>query len=166
MAVVSLELPILIFVAGLVCGLIVWLLATFTHFLRDYRYRATFGVITFPLGGLMGFVSTLNALSVFGDWMVGKSMSFILGIGVCGYLVFGFLGCWTVVRAAGRMDRKHTLSVLYNLAEGHKRNAQATDRRQLEDVQNAQGGGELPAHLSSSDKGPERGRDRDLPPVR
>lgn len=166
MAVVSLELPILIFVAGLACGLIIWLLATFTHFLRDHRYRATFGVISFPLGGLMGFVSTLNALSVFGDWMAGKSMSLILGIGVFGYLLFGFLGCWTAVRAAERMDRKHTLSVLYNLAEGHKRNAQATDRSQLEDVQNAQGGGELPAHFSSPDQGSDGGRDRDLPPGR
>jgi hypothetical protein len=34
--------------------------------------------------------------------------------------VFGFLGCWTVVRLAGRVDRKQTLSVLYNLLKEHK----------------------------------------------
>jgi len=36
-------------------------------------------------------------------------------------LLFGFLGCWTVVRLAGRLDRKHTLSVLYNLVKEHKK---------------------------------------------
>ncbi len=121
MAVVNLELPLLILVAGLACAMIAWLLATFTRYLREYRYRVTFGLIAFPLGGLMGFVSTLNAVSVFGDWLAGKSLSFMLGIGVCGYLVFGFLGCWTAVRAAGRLDRKHTLSVLYNLVKEHKK---------------------------------------------
>jgi hypothetical protein len=121
MAVVSLELPLLLLVVGLVCALIAWLLATFTQFLRDYRYRVTFGLIAFPLGGLMGFVSTLNALSFFGDWVAGKPMSFVLTIGCCGYFIFGFLGCWTVVRVGGRMDQKHTLSVLYNLVKEHKK---------------------------------------------
>ena len=121
MAVVNLELPLLILVAGLACALIAWLLATFTHFLREYRYRATFGLIAFPLGGLMGFVSTLNAIGVFADFFAAKSISFLLGIAICGYLIFGFLGCWTAVRAAGRLDRKHTLSVLYNLVKEHKK---------------------------------------------
>ncbi len=58
MAVVNLELPLLILVAGIVCALIAWLLATFTQFLRGYRYRVTLGLIAFPLGGLMGFVAT------------------------------------------------------------------------------------------------------------
>jgi hypothetical protein len=121
MAVVSLELPLLLLVAGLVCALIAWLLATFTQFLRDYRYRVTLGLIAFPLGGLMGFVSSLNAASFFGDWLAGKPMSFVLTIGCFGYFIFGFLGCWTVVRVAGRMDQKHTLSVLYNLVKEHKK---------------------------------------------
>jgi|SRR5271156_3026869 len=121
MAVVNLELPLLILVAGLACALIAWLLATFTQVLRGYRYRVSLGLIAFPLGGLMGFVSTLNAVSVFGDWIAGKPMSSVLAIGCFGYVLFGFLGCWTVVRAAGRLDRKHTLSVLYNLVKEHKK---------------------------------------------
>jgi hypothetical protein len=121
MAVVNLELPLLILIAGLVLALAAWLLATFTQLLRGYRYRVTLGLIAFPLGGLMGFVSTLNALSVFGDWLAGKPMSFILALGCLGYAVFGFLSCWTAVRVAGRMDRKHTLSVLYNLVREHKK---------------------------------------------
>ncbi len=121
MAVVNLELPLLIFVAGLVCALIAWLLGTFTQFLRDHRYRVTLGLIAFPLGGLMGFISTLNAVSVFGDWIAGKPMWVVLTLGCSGYLIFGFLGCWTAVRAAGRLDRKHTLSVLYNLVKEHKK---------------------------------------------
>jgi len=121
MAVVSLELPLLILVAGLVSALIAWLLATFTQFLRGYRYRVTLGLIAFPLGGLMGFVSTLNALSVFADWLAGKPMSFVLALGCCGYILFGFLSCWTLVRVGGRLDRKHTLSVLYNLVKEHKK---------------------------------------------
>jgi hypothetical protein len=68
----------------------------------------------------MGFISTLNAVSVFGDWLAGKPMSMLLTIGYLGYLVFGFLACWTAVRLGGRMDRKHTLSVLYNLVKEHK----------------------------------------------
>ena len=121
MAVVNLELPLLILVAGVACALIAWLLATFTQIFRGYRYRVTLGLIAFPLGGLMGFISTLNALSAFGDWLAGKPMSFVLAIGGCGYFLFGFLSCWTVVRVAGRMDRKHTLSVLYNLVKEHKK---------------------------------------------
>ena len=114
------ELPVFILLVGIVCALIAWLLATFTQFLREYRYRVTLGLIVFPLGGLMGFVSTLNAVSFFGDWLAGKPISFLLAIGCCGYAIFGFLGCWTAVRAGGRLDRKHTLSVLYNLVKEHK----------------------------------------------
>jgi hypothetical protein len=36
-------------------------------------------------------------------------------------MVFGFLGCWTVVRLAGKLDRKQTLDVLYNLVKEHKK---------------------------------------------
>jgi hypothetical protein len=120
MAVVNLELPILILIAGMVFALGAWLLATFTQFLRGYRYRVSLGLIAFPLGGLMGFISTLNAASMLGDWLAGKPMSFVLTLAYLGYLVFGFLGCWTVVRLAGRVDRKQTLSVLYNLVKEHK----------------------------------------------
>jgi hypothetical protein len=125
MAVVNLELPLLILIAGIVCALVAWLLATFTQWFRGYRYRLALGLIAFPLGGLMGFISTLNAAGMFGDWLAGKPMSFILTLAWLGYLVFGFLGCWTVVRVAGKVDRKHTLSVLYNLVKEHKdRNSQ------------------------------------------
>jgi hypothetical protein len=120
MAVVNLELPILILIAGMVLALGAWLLATFTQFLRGCRYRVSLGLIAFPLGGLMGFISTLNAASMLGDWLAGKPMSFVLTLAYLGYLVFGFLGCWTVVRLAGRVDRKQTLSVLYNLVKEHK----------------------------------------------
>jgi hypothetical protein len=120
MAVVNLEIPMLLLLSGLACALIAWLLGTFTHYLRGSRYRVTFGLIAFPLGGLMGFVSTLNAVSSFGDWLAGKPLPYVLAIGTAGYLLFGFLGCWTVVRLGGRMDRKHTLSVLYNLVREHK----------------------------------------------
>jgi hypothetical protein len=120
MAVVNLELPILILIAGMVLALGTWLLATFTHLLRGYRYRVSLGLIAFPLGGLMGFISTLNAASMLGDWLAGKPMSFVLTLAILGYLVFGFLGCWTVVRLAGRVDRRQTLSVLYNLVKEHK----------------------------------------------
>ena len=120
MAVVNLELPMLILIAGLVLALGAWLLATFTQFLRGYRYRVSLGLIAFPLGGLMGFISTLNAASMLGDWLAGKPMSFLLTLAYLGYLVFGFLGCWTVVRLAGRVDRKQTLSVLYNLVKEQK----------------------------------------------
>jgi hypothetical protein len=120
MAVVNLELPILILIAGMVLALGAWLLATFTQFLRGYRYRVSLGLIAFPLGGLMGLVSTLNAAGMLGDWLAAKPMSFVLTLAYLGYLVFGFLGCWTVVRLAGRVDRKQTLSVLYNLVKEHK----------------------------------------------
>jgi hypothetical protein len=120
MAVVNLELPILILITGMVLALSAWLLATFTHFLRGYRYRVSLGLIAFPLSGLMGFISTLNAASMLGDWLAGKPISFVLTLAYLGYLVFGFLACWTVVRLAGRVDRKQTLSVLYNLVKEHK----------------------------------------------
>jgi hypothetical protein len=120
MAVVNLELPILILIAGMVLALAAWLLATFTHFVRGYRYRVSLGLIALPLGGLMGFISTLNAASMLGDWLAAKPMSFVLTLAYLGYLVFGFLGCWTVVRLAGRVDRKQTLSVLYNLVKEQK----------------------------------------------
>ncbi|HTZ57143.1 MAG TPA: hypothetical protein VMB49_03555 [Acidobacteriaceae bacterium] len=120
MAVVNLELPWLILLAGIFLGVIAWLLATFTHFLRTFRYRVSLGLIAFPLSGLMGFIATLNAINAFSDWLGDKPLSFVLTIGSLGYVIFGFLGCWTAVRLGGRMDRKHTLSVLYNLVKEHK----------------------------------------------
>ncbi len=72
------ELPVLILMVGIVCALIAWLLATFTQFLRGYRYRVALGLIAFPLSGLMGFFSTLNAASVFGVYFVGKPISLLL----------------------------------------------------------------------------------------
>jgi hypothetical protein len=95
MAVVNLELPLLILIAGIVCAFAAWLLATFTQWFRGYRYRITLGLIAFPLGGLMGFISTLNAAGMFGDWLAGKPMSFILTLAWLGYFVFGFIVCWT-----------------------------------------------------------------------
>jgi hypothetical protein len=122
MAVVNLELPWLILLAGIALGVITWLLATFTQFLRAYRYRVSLGLIALPLSGLMGFISTLNAVSAFaGEWLAGKPLSFLLTLGILGYVIFGFLGCWTAVRVGGRIDRKHTLSVLYNLVKEHKK---------------------------------------------
>ena len=88
MAVVNLELPLLILVAGIACALIAWLLATFTQIFRGYRYRVTLGLIAFPLGGLMGFVSTLNAVSFLGDWLAGKPMSFAAGHRLLRLLLF------------------------------------------------------------------------------
>ena len=120
MAVVNLELPMLILIAGILLALGAWLLATFTQLFRGHRYRVSLGLIAFPLGGLMGFISTLNAASMLGDWLARKPMSFVLTLAYLGYLVFGFLGCWTVVRLAGRVDRKQTLSVLYNLVKEQK----------------------------------------------
>jgi hypothetical protein len=120
MAVVNLELPWLILLAGILLGVIAWLLATFTQFLRGHRFRVSMGLIAFPLSGLMGFISTLNAISAFSDWFADKPPSFVLTIGSLGYVIFGFLGCWTAVRVGGRMDRKHTLAVLYNLVKEHK----------------------------------------------
>src|ERR1700733_13357504 len=120
MAVVNLELPMLILIAGLVLALGAWLLATFTQFLRGYRYRVSLGLIAFPLGGLMGFISTLNAASMLGDWLGGRPISFVLTLAYLGYLGFGFIGCCTVAPLTGRVDRKQPLSVLYNLVKEHK----------------------------------------------
>ena len=117
---VSLELPLLLLVAGLALGLIAWLLGTFTQFLRAQRYRVTLGLIAFVVSGFMGFISTLNAIGALTDWLVDKPPSVALTFGLLGYVVFGFLGCWTAVRLGGRMDRKHTLSVLYNLVKEQK----------------------------------------------
>lgn len=118
---VNAELPILVLAAGIVCALIAWLLATFTQTFRAHRYRISFGLIAFPLCGLMGLISTINAAGFFGDWLAGKPVSVLYALGYGGYLFFGFLGCWTAVRLAGRLDRKHTLAVLYNLVKEHKK---------------------------------------------
>jgi hypothetical protein len=70
---VNAELPLLILIAGFACALIAWLLGTFTHFLRGYRYRAALGLIAFPVSGLMGFFSTLKfSVSVFGEWLSAR----------------------------------------------------------------------------------------------
>jgi hypothetical protein len=70
----------------------------------------------------MGFFSTLKfAVSVAGDWLSTRPISFLFAIAGFGYLLFGFLGCWTALRVGDKLDRKHTLSVLYNLVEEHKK---------------------------------------------
>ena len=118
---VNVEVPILVLFAGMACALVVWLLATFTTFLRDYRYRVSLALIAFPLCGLMGLISSIHAAAFLGDWLAGKPPGLLLAIGYGSYVVFGFLGCWTAVRLSGRLDRKHTLSVLYNLVKEHKK---------------------------------------------
>jgi hypothetical protein len=120
MAVVNLELHVLLLFAGMVAGLIAWLVGTFTHWLREYRYRVALGLIAFPLSGLMGFVSTLHVLSMFTEWQIDFPIRYVFTVAYCGYVLFGFLGCWTIVRIAGRWDRKHTLQVLYNLVRERK----------------------------------------------
>lgn len=82
---VNAELPILVLAAGIVCALIAWLLATFTSIFRAHRYRVTFGLIAFPLCGLMGLISTINAASFFGDWLAGKPVSVLYVLGYGGY---------------------------------------------------------------------------------
>ncbi len=122
MVIVNVELPLLLFLAALVCAAAAWLLGTFTGFLRGYRYRVTLGIIFFALSGLMGFFSVLKLeMSLIGDWLSERPISVLLGIAYLGYFLFGFLGCWTAVRVAARMDRNHTLSVLYSLVESQKK---------------------------------------------
>ena len=118
---VNAELPILVLFVGLVCALVVWLVATFTTFLRDHRYRVSLAILAFPLCGLMGLISSVHAAGFFSDWLAGKPPGLLIAIAYGGYLLFGFLGCWTAVRLSGRLDRKHTLSVLYNLVREHKK---------------------------------------------
>ena len=122
MAILNIEAPVLILVAALACGFLFWLLGTFTHFLRNCRYRLSLGTIAFALSGLMGFICMLKLeLEVAGTWFSQHPISLLVGIAYCGYVLFGFLGCWTAVRIAGRLDNKHTLSVLYTLLEDRKK---------------------------------------------
>ena len=122
MAVINIELPVLLLILALACASIAWLLGTFTHFASGYRYRIALGIIAFALSGLMGFFSMLKLeTSLFGDWLSVHPVVILLGIAYLGYLLFGFLGCWTALRIGGRLDRKHTLSVLYSLVESRKK---------------------------------------------
>jgi hypothetical protein len=102
----------------------VWLCGTFTHFLTNYRYRISLGLVAFALSGLMGFFCALKLeLSLFGEWFSSHPISILVGTAYLGYLLFGFLGCWTALRIAEGLDRKHTLSVLYSVLESRKQNA-------------------------------------------
>lgn len=122
MAVINFELPILILVLAIVCAFLAWLLGTFTQVLRNHRYRAALGIAAFPLSGLMGFIAMLKLeLGLFGEWFAVHPVYVLLGIAYAGYVLFGFLGCWTAVRIAGRLDRAHTLSVLYSILEERKK---------------------------------------------
>lgn len=121
MAVIDLELPLLLVAAAVTCALLVWLLGTFTMFLRTRRYRISAGAIFFSLSGLMGFFSALKIeATFFGDWFAAHPGPLFVAIAYCGYGLFGFFGCWTAVRVAGRFDRKHTLAELYSALETRK----------------------------------------------
>jgi hypothetical protein len=122
MALINVELPFLILAIALVLGLVTWLLGTFTHFLQSYRYRVSFGVAAFALSGLIGFFCVLKLeLGLFGDWFSARPISLLVGTAYVGYVLFGFLGCWTALRVGERLDRKHTLSMLYSILENKKR---------------------------------------------
>ncbi len=122
MAIINIELPMLLLLAALLCSAAAWLLSTFTGFLREYRYRVTLGTTSFAVSGLMGFFSALKLeMSLLGDWLSVHPVWVLLAIAYFGYVLFGFLGCWTAVRIAARMDRKHTLSMLYSLVEDRKK---------------------------------------------
>ncbi len=120
--VLTLELPLLILLAGIACALIAWLLGNLYPFPSRLSLSRHPGPDRFPAQWSDGLLFQLNSRSAsLGDWLAGKPMSFLFAIGGFGYLVFGFLGCWTAVRVGGRLDRKHTLSVLYNLVKEHKK---------------------------------------------
>jgi uncharacterized membrane protein len=122
MAIFNIEVPVLILVVALVCAFLFWLLGTFTHYLRSCRYRVALGTIAFALSGFMGFICMLKLeLELAGGWFAQHPISLLVGIAYCGYVLFGFLGCWTAVRIAGRLDSNHTLSVLYTLLEDRKK---------------------------------------------
>jgi hypothetical protein len=122
MAIINIEAPVLILLLAFAGAVLLWLLATFTHFLRNYRYRVCLGIFAFALSGLMGFVCTLRlGLMVLGTWFSQHPVSLLLGVAYSGYVLFGFLGCWTAVRIGGRLDSKHTLSLLYTLLEDRKK---------------------------------------------
>lgn len=122
MAIINVELPLLILFAALLCALLAWLLGTFTPCLRTCRYRVAFGVAAFPLSGLMGFFCTLKLeMSVFPGWLAEHPIFWLLAIAWSGYILFGFLGCWTAVRAGGSLDRTRTLSTLYSILEERKK---------------------------------------------
>jgi hypothetical protein len=124
MAVINVELPLLILAAALVLAVVAWVLGTFTHFLRGYRYRVSLGVSAFALSGLMGFFCALKLeMGLFGDWFSAHSILILVTIAYVGYVLFGFLGCWTALRIGERLDRKHTLSMLYSILENKKRDA-------------------------------------------
>lgn len=124
MAIINLEVPVLIFALSLACAVLIWLVATFTRFLHGYRYRAALGVPAFALSGLMGFVSMLRVeLALSPGWFSAHPV-IVMGFGYFGYLLFGFLGCWTAVRIGGRLDSKAQLAMLYTLLEHRKKPAQ------------------------------------------
>ncbi len=122
MAVIDIELPLLLFVAALGCAAAVWLLGTWIPSLRGFRYRSTFGILAFALSGLLGFLAVVKLeMSYFGDWFSTRPVSVSLGFAYLGGLLFGLLGCWNGLRIGGRMDRKHTLTMLYSLVESRKK---------------------------------------------
>jgi hypothetical protein len=122
MAMINIELPLLVLAVACLGALVAWLLGTFSVFLRDYRYRVSLGSVGFALSGLMGFFCTLRLeVGFFGDWFSAHSPSWLIGTAYVGYLIFGFLGCWTALRIGERLDRKHTLSVLHSIMESKKK---------------------------------------------
>jgi hypothetical protein len=124
MAIINIELPLLILAAACFGSLLAWLLGTFSVFLRDHRYRVSLGLVGFALSGLMGFFCALKLeVGFFGDWFSAHSPSLLIGVAYVGYLLFGFLGCWTALRIGEHLDRKHTLSVLYSIMENKKTGA-------------------------------------------
>jgi hypothetical protein len=122
MAVINVELPFLILAIALLLGLVGWLLGTLTHFLGGYRYRVSLGVSAFGLSGLMGFFCALKLeMGLLGDWFSAHPIHLLVGTAYVGYVLFGFLGCWTALRLGERLDRQHTLSMLYSILEDKKR---------------------------------------------
>jgi len=120
MTVIDLELPLLLLYAGLACALLAWILGTFTPFLRSRRYRVALGIAVFPLSGLMGFFCTLKLeVNLFSSWTA--PLPWLVGIAYGGYVLCGFLGCWTAVLIAGPLDRRHTLNALYSILEERKK---------------------------------------------
>ncbi len=55
-----------------------------------------------------------------GDWLAGKPMSFVLTLASWATSSSAFSAAGRRCALAGRVDRKQTLSVLYNLVKEHK----------------------------------------------
>ena len=123
----AIEVPFLLLALGILLSFIFLIVGLFTKAFAGYRWKLAAAPFSFAFMGLLGLLATERFKVDFLNDRIADSptlsphyeaITYITLL--CGYFLFGALGCWLALRIAHRLDREHSLQTLYKTLESRK----------------------------------------------